>query len=121
MSSRGWIGCDLDETLAVYEDGMAAAGVVGAPIEPMVKRIKQHLADGYTVKIFTARVNAYPGWDHEKQRRIIEKWTKKIFGVKLEVTNVKDFNMIFLYDDRCVSVEPRTGRLLAPPFKLRPL
>jgi hypothetical protein len=117
----GWIGCDLDQTLCKYEDGMAARGEIGEPIPRMVERIQQHLNDGREVRIFTARVNAHPGWDHEKQRRLIEKWTKKIFGVKLEVTNVKDFEMIFLYDDRAVAVEPNTGRLLSPAFKLRPL
>ncbi len=116
----GWIGCDLDQTLAKYEDGMAAAGVIGPPIPKMVKRIQKHLSDGWEVRIFTARVNAHPGWDHERQRKLIQKWTKQVFGVELKVTNVKDFEMVFLYDDRAVSVEPGTGRLLAPPFKLRP-
>ncbi len=117
----GWIGCDLDETLCKYADGMAAKGEIGEPIPRMVERIQQHLDDGYEVRIFTARVNKHPGWDHELQRRLIQKWTRKIFGKQLRVTNEKDFEMIFLYDDRCVSVEAGTGRLLAPPFKLRPL
>ncbi len=114
-----WIGCDLDETLALYEEGMAQAGKIGKPIRAMVDRIQRHLDEGYEVRIFTARVNEVEGWDHERQRRLIENWTKKIFGVKLQVTNQKDLGMIFLYDDRCVSVEPRTGRLLAPPYPLR--
>jgi hypothetical protein len=114
----GWIGCDLDETLAEYEDGMAARGEVGKPIPKMVRRIKKHLKDGWEVRIFTARMNVTEGWDHERQREVIQAWCLKHLGQVLEVTNMKDYGMIFLYDDRAVGVEPRTGRLLSKPPKL---
>ena len=32
------------------------------------------------------------------------------FGVVLPVTNVKDWHMLELWDDRAVQVEPNTGR-----------
>lgn len=115
----GWIGCDLDHTLAKYESGMAERFEVGEPVPRMVKRIKKHLDDGYEVRIMTARMNVIPGWDHERSRKAIEQWTKRVFGKALRVTNEKDFEMIFLYDDRAVAVEPDTGRLLSPAFPLR--
>jgi hypothetical protein len=115
----GWIGTDLDHTLAKYESGMAGTYKIGEPIPRMVRRIKKHLADGYEVRIMTARVNKIDGWDHERARKAIEEWCEEHLGQKLRVTNEKDFEMIFLYDDRAVAVEPDTGRLLSPKFNLR--
>jgi hypothetical protein len=113
----GYIGVDLDETLAEYEDGMAGNFQIGKPIPKMIRRIKKHLRDGYEVRIFTARVNKGPGWDHEGQRKLIEDWTLKTFGQKLQVSNEKTFGMIFFYDDRAVGV--KNGKLLNRPPRLR--
>jgi hypothetical protein len=113
----GYIGCDLDETLCEYDDGMAGLYQIGKPIPEMMDRIRQHLADGYEVRIFTARVNVMDGWDHERQRKLIEDWTEEQFGQKLQVTNEKTFQMIFFYDDRAVAV--KDGKLLNQPPKLR--
>ncbi len=42
----------------------------------------------------------------------IQAWCQKNIGVVLPVTNEKDYQMITLYDDRCVSLESNTGRIL---------
>ena len=42
----------------------------------------------------------------------IEQWCLTHLGQKLEVTNIKDFGMITLYDDRCVQVVANTGELV---------
>lgn len=115
----GWIGVDLDHTLAKYESGMAGTGQVGEPIPLMVERVKARLSEGWEVRIMTARVNRMPGWDHEAARKSIEEWCEEHLGQKLRVTNEKDFEMICLYDDRAVAVEPDTGRLLSPDFNLQ--
>ena len=39
MKNRGWIGVDLDGTLAMY-DQWAGAGHIGEPIPLMVERVK---------------------------------------------------------------------------------
>lgn len=52
----GWIGVDLDGTLAHYS-GWQGIDHIGAPIAPMVERVKRWLAEGRSVKIFTARVD----------------------------------------------------------------
>jgi hypothetical protein len=112
----------LDHTLAEYESGMAELAAIGAPIPRMVERIKQHIKDGYEVRIMTARVsprNASLKWDVERQRKAIKRWCKTHIGQELRVTCEKDYEMIFLYDDRCVAVEPGTGRLLSPEFPLK--
>jgi hydroxymethylpyrimidine pyrophosphatase-like HAD family hydrolase len=107
MSNNGWIGCDLDGTLAVY-NGWVGPEHIGEPIPRMVARIKEHLANGYTVKIMTARVCD----GLESTRKAIEDWTERHLGQRLEVTNQKDYDMLFLYDDRCFQVEINTGRII---------
>jgi hypothetical protein len=130
MGERGkpWIGVDLDKTLAQYNGGdYTKFGhlYIGAPIAPMVERVKQWLAEGKDVRILTARVsNPYPGhdglWsnsdytnrkrDVEETRVAIRSWCASHLGKELPITCVKDFDMVELWDDRARRVEPNTGR-----------
>ena len=103
---RGWIGVDLDGTLAHY-DGWKGIDHVGAPIEPMVSMVRQWLYEGKDVRIFTARVS-----EGVKALPVIQEFCLKQFSKILPVTNVKDFGMIVLFDDRCVTVEKNTGKIL---------
>lgn len=99
----GWIGVDLDGTLAHY-DGWVGVESIGAPVPAMVERVKGWLEEGRDVRIFTARV-------HEPAAiPFIQEWCAAHFGVVLPVTNKKDFTMLELWDDRVVQVEPNTGR-----------
>lgn len=43
-------------------------------------------------------------------REMIESWCVEHIGHKLPITNVKDYGMIELWDDRAVQVIPNTGR-----------
>ena len=99
----GWIGVDLDGTLAVY-DGWKGVDHIGDPVPLMLERVKVWVARGIPVKIFTARV-----CNGDAAVEPIKKWCKEHIGRELEVTNVKDFAMIELWDDRCVAVVPNTG------------
>lgn len=126
MSKTGWIGVDLDGTLAEYH-GWVNTFHIGKPIQPMVIRVKQWLAEGIEVRIFTARVDgggaaSKMGIDPETVQRyenvqaiteMIEAWCIEHIGVKLVVTNKKDYGMIELWDDRCVQVVPNTGKTIA--------
>lgn len=125
MGGNGWIGVDLDATLAKY-DGFKGPTVIGEPIPAMVDRVKAWIAKGYEVRIMTARVwtpaisdvsmspDAYGKRVAEARyaRRAIEGWTELHIGKRLEVTCQKDYSMWQLYDDRAVQVEPNTGRLI---------
>lgn len=51
----GWIGVDLDGTLAMY-DGFKGPEHIGDPVPKMLERVKKWLAEGREVRIFTARV-----------------------------------------------------------------
>jgi hypothetical protein len=98
----GWYGVDLDGTLAHYEHWVST-NHIGEPIPIMVTRVKTWLAQGRRVKIFTARAcspEAIP---------FIHEWCLTHIGQVLEVTNIKDYGMIELWDDRAVQVVPNTG------------
>lgn len=103
----GWIGVDLDGTLAQYA-GFKGPENVGPPVPRMLERVKAWLAEGREVRIFTARV---AGGD-EYSREVIQNWCAANGLPRLAVTNEKDYGMIVLYDDRCVQVEMNTGRLI---------
>jgi hypothetical protein len=106
----GWIGVDLDGTLAVYE-GWQGIASIGDPIPLMVQRVKEWLAQGREVRIFTARVG--PGSRKADELpatiRAIEEWCLRHIGAQLPVTCTKDFGMSELWDDRAVQVVPNTG------------
>jgi len=107
--SDGWIGVDLDGTLAEYLGW--GDGKIGKPIPLMVERVKKWLANDQTVKIFTAR--AAPQQSATSINRMINEirdWLD-VNGLPrdLEITATKDFKMIELWDDRCVQVIPNTG------------
>lgn len=111
---QGWYGFDLDGTLAEY-DHWRGETHIGNPIKKTVDKVKEFLAEGKTVKIFTARVAQADcnkdGSVHEISKVVsaIEDWCEKHIGQKLEITNKKDFAMIELWDDRSVQVIPNLG------------
>lgn len=115
MSSHGWIGVDLDGTLARY-DTWRGNDHIGEPIPAMLDRVKQWLAAGREVRIFTARVSPQAVRLNqstiEETRAPIERWLIRHLGRPLAITHEKDMAMIELWDDRAVSVEANTGRIL---------
>jgi hypothetical protein len=134
----GWIGVDLDGTLAMY-GRWAGPLEIGEPIAPMVERVKGWLAEGREVRIMTARVaipEVTPDYvarveAHAREagrenfdaqahiadwsaavagiREAIELWCEKHIGQRLAVTCTKDFGMIELWDDRAVRVRMNVG------------
>ena len=97
-----WIGVDLDGTLA-RDLGSTRGDDIGSPIEPMLVRVQKWIAEGRTVKIFTARASS------PRQVVAIKEWLVSCGLPDLEVTNVKDLHMIELWDDRCVQVTTNLG------------
>lgn len=114
MSDSGWIGVDLDGTLAHY-DKWRGVEHIGLPIEPMMRRVRSWLDEGQEVRIMTARVYPAPGADVERTKHIIQDWLEEQGLPRLEVTNQKDWSMVELWDDRCVQVIPNTGIAVRPP------
>lgn len=99
--NEGWIGVDLDGTLAHYESGQFP--VIGDPIPRMMMRVRGWLLAGKRVKIFTARAC------ETENIPAIKAWLQTVGLPDLEITNVKDHGMIELWDDRAITVITNTG------------
>ena len=99
---------DLDGTIAMY-DGWKGEKHVGAPIMPMVERVKAWRAAGIPVRIFTARVSTRDADELKTVTAAIEQWCVEHLGEVLPVTCSKDYQMIALWDDRATQVVANTG------------
>jgi len=109
MNNDGWIGVDLDGTLAEYH-GWKGAQHIGKPVPKMLVRVRQWLLEGKRVKIFTARVGPERVLgERAVALNAITNWSKKYIGQELEVTHEKDYSMVELWDDRAIQVEKNTG------------
>lgn len=108
--SKGWIGVDLDGTLAYY-DHWRGEDHIGDPVPAMVNRVKQWIAEGQEVRIFTARASTLgrSSARHSENIRLIHAWTLRHIGQILEVTSDKDYSCIAIWDDRAVQVVPNKG------------
>lgn len=105
----GWIGVDLDGSLAYY-DGWKGPDHIGDPIPLMADRVKEWLAEGQEVRVVTARMA-------DPKTAVIfceafAKWSREHFGVVLPATASKDFAMVALYDDRAYRLQENTGVIL---------
>lgn len=111
---RGWIGVDLDGTLAEYKGWTGDPFAIGPPVLKMVERVKKWLDEGKQVWIVTARVNyeddpSKAVAEQQKMHEAIQRWCLKHIGVALPITYKKNYSMIELWDDRAVQVIPNTG------------
>src|SRR5690606_8648384 len=113
MSSHGWLAVDFDGTLAEHTSWQGPEHT-GAPVSRMVRLVKNWLADGREVRIFTAR--AYPlalqmprhyvgpndilpmqhtirGLECQQAIDAIRQWCATHIGRVLPITCVKDYGM----------------------------
>ena len=97
---------DLDGTLALY-DGWKGPEHIGEPVPLMAQRVREWLEAGIEVRIFTARA-CVP--DHIPP---IEAWCETHFGVRLQVTNQKEYSTVEFWDDRAITVQENTGVVIA--------
>lgn len=107
-TARGWIGVDLDGTLAHYDQWVGHEHI-GAPVPAMVERVKRWLSEGRDVRIFTARLDGLSVRDYLVAEIAIQQWCNLHLGHVLPITCRKDRFMAMLWDDRCVQVIPNTG------------
>lgn len=119
VNRRGWVGVDLDGTLAEY-NGWVGPHHIGNPIGRMVDRVVQWIKEGREVRVVTARVSPIKA-DSQECRETIRAWLRvNVYPkcpvwfnepqqMELVITHEKDHCMVELWDDRCVQVIPNTG------------
>jgi hypothetical protein len=104
-----WVGIDLDATLATYE-GWKGPLSIGRPIQSTVDFVKDLVAAGIQVKIFTARVAPQKEDNNYNACRLaIEEWCVAHLGFSLPVTHAKDHLLHCFLDDKAIQVIPNTG------------
>jgi hypothetical protein len=120
LDHDGWIGVDLDGTLAEWND-QTSSFCIGPPVPAMVDRVKKWIDAGRLVKIVTARVGVNDGVDVAVQREAIRTWLNahlgRAYANQIEITSQKDLGMLALWDDLAVTVEVNSGRPLVPGFE----
>ncbi len=104
---QGWIGVDLDGTLAMYSE-RHGIDAIGNACMPMLKRIRDWLAAGIEVRIITAR-----GGD-ASLKSFVGPWLREHNLPDLKITNSRDLNLLQIWDDRAVQVETNTAAILTP-------
>jgi hypothetical protein len=106
VARHQWVGVDLDGTLSRTDnDGhFEPPYPLGEPVPEMLETVKSLLAAGIKVKIFSARA-CEPG-----NIPIVQDWAERQGLGRLEVTNVKDYDLIRYYDDRAIQVLENEGR-----------
>ncbi|WP_028454605.1 hypothetical protein [Chitinilyticum litopenaei] len=106
-----WTGVDLDGTLATHHGYMD--GCIGEPIKPMLDRVRELIAAGREVRIFTARAS------DPNQVQHVRAWLSAQGLGELAITNVKDFDMVELYDDRAMRVKRNTGYICPGCYRMK--
>ena len=101
----GWIGVDLDGTLAKTSDDLLD-GEIGDPVPDMVRFVKRLHGHGQEVRILTARATDMT----EKETRLLRAWLFEHLGWIPRITASKDKDMKVLYDDRAIGIVPNEGR-----------
>ena len=121
VGARGWIGVDLDGTLAMHR-AYCDAEPIGPPVPAMLDRVIAWLEQGIEVRILTARVGESgkmlsngrrdDATVADEQRALIGAWCLQHLGRVIPITATKDAFMRSLWDDRAVRVERNTGRIV---------
>lgn len=104
---QGWIGVDLDGTLAEYDDRRGLEHI-GRPVPAMLARVREWLAQGIEVRIFTARAS------DPALTAFVTPWLREHNLPRLDVVGTKDLQLLQIWDDRALQVEANTGRIITP-------
>ena len=103
----GTLACDLDGTLALKQHPFNPY-TVGEPVPTMLQRVKDEIAKGRRVVLFTARAASQDPGMH----RTIREWLTKHGLDGMKITNQKTPDITELLDDRAKQVVPDTGKIV---------
>lgn len=104
---QSYIAVDLDGTLALHEKWQGPH-IIGEPISEMIEKVKEWLAEGKRVKLFTARFSVV-----EQRAEFLTAWipwSQKHLGQVLEVTCTKEIHAVEFWDDKAVRVFLNQGK-----------
>lgn len=104
----GWIGVDLDGTLATYDPSTGINGAIGQPTH-LIHIVRDMLALAIDVRIVTARVATIHGEHIPEERQKVIDWLATHGLPRIPVVAEKDFGMLALLDDRAVGVHHNKG------------
>lgn len=102
------IALDFDGTLAYYDKWDSQFNKVGPPIPKMVQNVKDWLAKGYAVTIFTARLSHSPK-ETEESTKAIKQFLKDNGLPELDITAVKMHYFTHYVDDKAYHVAKNSG------------
>lgn len=102
------IACDLDGTLAHYDEWKGVYNI-GEPIPEMLAKVKAAIILGHEVIIFTARMSSKSNIENDISRSVIEKWCEKHIGIRLDCTATKHGYFDEFWDDRAVGIKKNEG------------
>lgn len=117
---KGWVGFDLDGTLATYT-GWVGFSRIGQPVPEIVSLMVAYASQGYEVRVFTGRVAPDPDSNDipvEDRRDLIRQWLSTCVVPylpegypEIKITHEKDKYLYMAYDDRVQGVVPSKGLL----------
>lgn len=106
-------GSRRDVPVKELQGGHVDTEPIGKPLSKRVAQIKDLIAKGTDVRIFSARVADDP---QDTARAEIEAWSEKNLGKKLPITDAKDDNEAWILDDHA-NVVPNVDT----PFDIPPI
>jgi len=117
------IALDFDSTLAEHESGGDLT--IGKPIKPMVEQVKQWVAKGYDITIFTARVSRCFKSGEERsdvfimrQKMLINQFLVDNGLPIMKITADKSPRFTHFVDDKAVKVIPNKGIVITTDIDL---
>lgn len=102
------IALDFDGTLAYYDKWEGQANKVGPAIPRMVQNVKNWLAKGYKVTIFTARLS-HSHEEAESSIKAIKQFLQQNNLPELDITAVKMHYFTHFVDDKAYHVPKNSG------------
>lgn len=109
LTGHGWLAVDFDGTLA-FNGELRGDQSMGAPIEAMVKTVKDWIADGLPVCLFTARIAPHDdGRNLMEIREQLRQWCREHLGTVIPITCIKSHRIKNIYDDRAFRVTRNKG------------
>ena len=97
-----WVGFDFDGTLVEFP---TPGQPHGPDIPPMVYAL-QELSKLVPIRIFTARAG------NPISKSIVQSRLNSHNLPDIPITDTKDFNLAFFFDDRAITIHPKTGDIL---------